>query len=125
VSINQRIKSLENFYKKNKKELLYASAGIPQSTFASMKAEGKDIRYSNLMKILNCNPLINPMWLILGEGDMFVPKKPKTVPLEQKLDGLMDEMQTKLKAQSILAILDKIDSLLLELKGLLPLKKND
>lgn len=71
-SVNQRIRELEEYYKKNEKDLIYEKAGIPQGTFGSMKIEGKDFRYSTMMKIINCDERINPLWLVMGIGEMFL-----------------------------------------------------
>lgn len=71
MSINQRIIELEKFYKSKGISAFYKKAGIPASTYQSVTTEGRDIRVSNLHKLLDYDDKINPIWLLLGEGEMW------------------------------------------------------
>lgn len=93
MSINQRIAELEKLYKSKGIKAFYKRAGIPQGTFMSIKTEGRDIRVSNLIKILEYDKSISPNWLLMGEGEMWRKDTEQDKDLREEVELIKEKLE--------------------------------
>lgn len=97
MSINQRIIDLENFANEKGISSFAKYIGIPPTTYSNI-AGGRfsEPKHGVLAKILKAFPELNPMWLMLGEGEMWLEeKKPST--RDADLDELKEKMDMVVK----------------------------
>lgn len=84
MTLGDRIEELVKFSGLNQQKF-YEKIGVSKSTFHNWKSGEKGIAFEYLSRILSSFEEINPRWLILGEGEMKLPPKPKNVVEEPAL----------------------------------------
>lgn len=72
-TISDRIRIVIDFYNLNNSSFA-RKIEIRQSTISSMFEKGTNPSIDTLLKIINTFTEINPMWLLLGTGEMIVKK---------------------------------------------------
>lgn len=105
MAINERIVKLENFYKKEKKIGSVGKAmGFKGGSFQSLKKENANPTLNSLIKILEYDSDINPMWLFLGEGKMFksqaAEKDTGIAQLKEQVEAIKKEVEGLKKGEN-------------------------
>jgi len=72
--LGDRIEAMVKFSGLNQQEFT-KRIGVSKSTFHNWKSGEQGIAFEYLRRILHTYEEINPKWLILGEGEMLIPKK--------------------------------------------------
>jgi hypothetical protein len=73
MSVNQRIKILQEYYFPNDLTEFSKKTTVPKSTLTEMLKGENEPSFRNILKIIVAYPQINSDWLLLGEGEMLKP----------------------------------------------------
>lgn len=69
---------------------LTVDAGLSVGLIGKAKKTGKAMNSSNIEKILNAYPELNPEWLMLGSGEMIREVKPMSGDEKERMEFLAD-----------------------------------
>jgi hypothetical protein len=90
MTVNQRIKNLQEYYFPNDLTEFSKKTAVPKSTLTEMLKGENEPSFKNILKIIVAFPQMNSDWLLLGEGEMLKPNfetydNTKPIQLNQQL----------------------------------------
>jgi hypothetical protein len=108
-TINERIgkiidttdKSLNAFAKR---------IGIAQTSLRDCVKNDAEPKFSTLHKIIKAEPLINPNWLLIGSGEMFVNKKNPIIEHEPTFhELLLENRNLRIEIDKLKSKIDRLE----------------
>lgn len=72
-TVNQRLVKLNSFEKNKGNQAVHSAIGIAGSTWNRIAKGSTQPSYETLLKIIFAYPNLNLYWLMLGEGEMWLP----------------------------------------------------
>lgn len=103
MSVNQRIKTLQEYYFPNDLTEFSKKTTVPKSTLTEMLKGENEPSFKNILKIIVAYPQINSDWLLLGEGEMLKPNFNTNDTTDVKPDKPIQQLRKKNNYENISA----------------------